>query len=83
MASMTIRNFDDSLKAKLRVRAAQNGRSMEEEARVLLRAALAAPREAPPPHLLDVADRLFGAWHGVDLKLPPRAKARRLPEFGA
>jgi plasmid stability protein len=76
MASMTIRNLDDSLKAKLRVRAAEHGRSMEEEARVLLRDALAAP-----PHLLDVAQRLFGKRHGVDLKLPPRVKARPLPEF--
>jgi plasmid stability protein len=81
MASMTIRNLDDSLKAKLRVRAAQHGRSMEEEARVLLRDALAAPREAPAPHLLEVAQRLFGKRHGVDLKLPPRARARPLPEF--
>lgn len=82
MASMTIRNLDDSLKAKLRVRAAEHGRSMEEEARVLLRDALEAPRQAPPPHLLDVAQRLFGKRHGVDLKLPPRTKARPLPEFG-
>jgi hypothetical protein len=55
---------------------------MEEEARVLLRDALAAPRQAAPPHLLDVAQRLFGKRHGVDLKLPPRVKARPLPEFG-
>ena len=79
---MTIRNLDDSLKAKLRVRAAQHGRSMEEEARVLLRDALAAPREAAPPHLVDVAKQLFGRRHGVDLPVMPRAKARRVPEFG-
>ena len=36
MASITIRKFDDSAKAKLRIRAAQNGRSMEEEARAIL-----------------------------------------------
>ena len=36
MASITIRNLDDSAKERLRVRAAQNGRSMEEEARLLL-----------------------------------------------
>lgn len=82
MASMTIRNLDDGLKTQLRVRAALHGRSMEEEARVLLRDALASPRSAPAPHLLEVADRLFGVRHGVELKLPPRAKARRLPEFG-
>jgi plasmid stability protein len=81
MASVTIRNLDDSLKARLRIRAAEHGRSMEEEARVLLRDALAPPRAAAPPHLLEVAQRLFGKRHGIDLKLPPRARARPLPEF--
>lgn len=41
MASITIRNLDDDLKARLRVRAAAQGRSMEEEAREILRSALA------------------------------------------
>jgi plasmid stability protein len=41
MASMTIRNLDDGLKGRLRVRAAIHGRSMEDEARDILRAALA------------------------------------------
>ena len=40
MASMTIRNLDEQLKARLRVQAAQHGRSMEDEARDILRAAL-------------------------------------------
>ena len=40
MASMTIRNLDDKLKARLRIQAAKNGRSMEEEARNILRVAL-------------------------------------------
>ena len=38
MASITIRNLDDDVKTRLRVRAAGNGRSMEEEARLILRA---------------------------------------------
>lgn len=42
MATMTIRNLDDDVKARLRVRAAQHGRSMEEEARSILSAALAS-----------------------------------------
>jgi len=41
VASMTIRNLGDKLKARLRVRAAQHGRSMEEEARDILQSALA------------------------------------------
>ena len=46
MASITIRNLDDGLKRRLRVRAAENGRSMEEEARDILRRTVG---EAPPP----------------------------------
>ena len=37
MASITIRNLDDGVKTRLRIRAAEHGRSMEEEARVILR----------------------------------------------
>ena len=40
MASITIRNLDDEVKHRLRVRAAWNGRSMEEEARLILREAV-------------------------------------------
>ena len=37
MASITIRNLDPAVKDRLRVRAAEHGRSMEEEARLILR----------------------------------------------
>src|SRR5262249_32981994 len=52
MASITIRRLDERLKALLRLRAAQNGRSMEDEARTILRDAAsdgppAAARVAP------------------------------------
>jgi plasmid stability protein len=39
MATLTIRNLSDEVHAALRVRAAKNGRSMEEEARIVLAAA--------------------------------------------
>src|SRR6516162_2554922 len=39
MASITIRQLDDALKRQLRLRAARNGRSMEDEARTILREA--------------------------------------------
>jgi antitoxin FitA len=42
MASMTIRDLDDRLKQKLRIQAAKNSRSMEEEARAILKAALSS-----------------------------------------
>ena len=40
MASITVRNLEEGLKRRLRIRAAENGRSMEQEARDILRAAL-------------------------------------------
>ena len=40
MASITVRNLDEGLKRRLRIRAAENGKSMEQEARDILRAAL-------------------------------------------
>ncbi len=47
MASITIRNLDDAAKERLRVRAAQNGHSMEEEVRLLL-AGLHEPEKNAP-----------------------------------
>jgi plasmid stability protein len=47
MASITIRNLEDKLKQHLRVRAAQHGRSLEDEARDILRLALAEKKVAP------------------------------------
>ena len=46
MVSMTIRNIDESSKARLRIQAAKNGRSMEDEARDILRTALSSGRRA-------------------------------------
>ncbi len=43
MNQLTVRGIDDKLKKALRMRAAENGRSMEEEVRQILRAALALP----------------------------------------
>jgi plasmid stability protein len=40
MASITIRDIDEKLKSRLRIRAARHGRSMEDEARDILRSAL-------------------------------------------
>ena len=43
MSQLTIRGIGDDLKQQLRVRAAENGRSMEEEVRQILRHALGLP----------------------------------------
>ena len=78
MATMTIRNLDDSLKTRLRIRAAEHGRSMEEEVRCILRDALEKHR---PRTLADLALEIFGTEHGVDLEPHPPVAAREPPDF--
>lgn len=70
MASITIRNLDEALKRCLRIRAAEHGRSMEEEARHILRQAMSRP--APTADLGLAIHRRFAAIGGADLDLPPR-----------
>lgn len=77
MASITIRNLDESIKTRLRVRAAHHKRSMEDEARKILRAAL-TDEAAIDRSLADAIHKRFRAIGGVDLKLPPR-EAMRVP----
>ena len=80
MASITIRNLDDDVKTRLRKRAAGNGRSMEEEARLIL--ADAVGREAAPAKGLGTAlHELFKPFHGAELELPPREPMREPPRF--
>lgn len=81
MASMTIRNIDDSLKSRLRIRAAQHGRSMEEEARDILRVALTVG-EPPQENLAAAIRRRVEAVGGIDIELPPRSPMREPIDFG-
>lgn len=81
MASLTIRKLDDKTKARLRVRAAQHGRSMEEEARTLLRTALREEAIASG-NLADAIRARFRRLGGVDLPLPPREAIREPPKVG-
>lgn len=80
MASITIRNLDNTLKNRLRVRAARNGRSMEEEARTLLRAALAED-EHPGNNLASAIRRRITPLGGVELPLIQRQPGREPPDF--
>lgn len=84
MASMMIRNMDDGLKARLRIRAAENGRSMEDEARDILRSALAVT-ETPVMNLADSIRRRVEAIGGLEpgeLEIPPREPMREPIDFG-
>ena len=74
MATMTIRNLGDDLKQRLRVQAAEHGHSMEEEARAILRAALA--EQAAPANLARAIRARFEPLGGVELDIPPRDPMR-------
>jgi len=81
MAVMTIRNIDDAIKNRLRLRAAMHGRSMEDEARDILRSALST--EIPRPRNLGQAiNERFGLLGGVDLPDVPREAIRPPVDFG-
>lgn len=79
MSTLTVRNLDDELKTRLRVRAAEHGRSMEAEAREILRESLTERQ-----------GRGLGTWiHerfaglGLDeLELPARDELPRAADFG-
>ena len=78
MASITIRNIDDELKERLRIHAAKQGHSMEEEARIIIRRAVGG---VTGPELLRLSEKLFGEEHGVELELPSRSEERETPGF--
>jgi plasmid stability protein len=80
MGSILIRKVDERLKRKLRLRAAQRGRSMEDEARDILKAALA--KEAQPPrNLYESIRRRIEPLGGVDLPPFPDEPMPDPPKF--
>jgi plasmid stability protein len=87
MASLTVRKLDEDLKKKLRLRAAKNGRSMEDEARKILDAALSEDQKGSSEHKIKEVDlgteihRRFAKFKIDKLDLPPRGPARPLPRF--
>lgn len=80
MASITIRNLDEGLKGRLRIRAAEHGRSMEEEARDILRTALSQEKRGAT-NLADAIRRRIEPLGGVDLEPLPRDPVRQPPNF--
>ncbi|HEY4376818.1 MAG TPA: hypothetical protein VGM93_06650 [Acidimicrobiales bacterium] len=67
---MTIRGLDDDVKARLRVRAAEHGQSMEEEARQILREALEG---GPQKGLGTIIHERFAALGGFEMDPPDRS----------
>jgi plasmid stability protein len=80
MTSITVRKIDDDLKRKLRVRAARNGRSMEDEIRTILRSALHR-QQVEERDLGSAIRRRFAPFGGVKLEVASRATRRSPPRF--
>lgn len=80
MAALSIRDLDDAVKEKLRVRAARHGRSMEAEVRAILTSAVT---EESRTDLFGALTERFARLGGLDLDVPARAtppRAAELPE---
>jgi len=82
-ASLNIRQLEPGLKERLRLRAAHHGRSMEAEARAILREALTGAEQPESGSVLaEAIRRRFEPVGGVELELPPRTEGRAPPRFG-
>jgi len=79
MASITIRGLDPSVKQRLRVRAARHGRSMEDEARVIIGSAI-AEGTSTQIRLADCIRRRFASFGAIALELPARDPIREPPK---
>lgn len=80
MAALSIRDLDDDVRERLRIRAARHGRSMEAEVRAILTSAVAEPQ--PGQTLFTTLLDRFAQLGGVDLPIPARdapARAAGLP----
>ena len=82
MAALSIRDLDDAVTEKLRLRAARHGRSVEAEIRLILIAA-AAEEERPGTDLFRALTGRFAQLGGVDPDLPARTTPPRAAGFGA
>ncbi len=75
MAAVSVRDLDETVRERLRVRAAQHGRSMEAEIRAILTDAVTPPTD--PRGLAQALLARFGELGGAELELPPRDQAAR------
>jgi len=82
MATLTIRQLDEKTKARLRVQAAHHGRSMQEEAREILRCALSGA-QTQGGDLAESIRKRFSAFGGVELELPMRDPPRKTSDSTA
>ncbi len=76
----SIRGLEDGLKSKLSIQAACHGRSMEQEAREILKAGLTGEK-ADGKNLAESIRRRSAPFDGVELQLPARERIRRPPKL--
>jgi len=83
MSSIVISDVDDDLEQRLKVRAAEHGRSIEAEARDILRLALGGSKGEPPAatNLGDSIRAIVEQIGGIELDIPPRKQIREPPKF--
>jgi plasmid stability protein len=82
MDSLTIHDLDDETDRSLRLRAARNGRTPEEEAREILRGALADPSaQSSGPSLQDVMRDLVARHGAFDIDISSRDGDRDPPDL--
>lgn len=86
MTRITIRNVDDELKERLKARASEHGRSMEAEAREILREVLERAKAGTtivPGNMGDAIRAIVEPVGGLELDIPPRSRVRtrKLPSF--
>ena len=79
MSAVSIRNLDDRVKDRLRIRAARHGRSMEAEMRAILTEAVS--ERADDSGLVHALLDRFGELGGIDLELPRRDITPRAADF--
>jgi antitoxin FitA len=79
MAAITIRNIDDEVKNRLRLQAAQHGRSMEQEVREILMRAVLPKRNQPA--FAQRIQKHFASLELDALPVPRRRKVRTPPEM--
>jgi antitoxin FitA len=81
LAAISVRNLDDHVKERLRIRAARHGRSMESEIRAILVEAVREPDDADG--LFQAMLDRFGEIGGVELELPLRTIPVRAANFSS
>jgi len=79
VAGLSVRDLDETVRERLRVRAARHGRSMEAEIRAILTESVSPPTD--PRGLAQTLLARFGDLGEVDLELPSRTEVPRAPDL--